>query len=219
MKDYLSTHLHIAAHLAVVALSIVIGAGFAHYANSSTVANIYTQLTEQNAYMLTLADITDRNGADAVTATIISDCTRRTEYESLLNNLATLQKKELVTLQNLFEGCGSFYGERKALMVARLDRELENLTNLNILLTSLNAEGLSLQDLERWNALVALEKQRSGLLADQARIQSDIITQLILGFGPTSAGVSKLVGEAQEIGQQLSVQDSQIDDLRNAIQH
>ena len=218
MKDYIQTHIHIASYLAIIALAMVIGTGYAMYVNKEVESFVRKQMQEQLVYMLELAEITDRNGADADIENIITDCERRNEYESLLIRLGTLPKKDLVTVQNLFESCGSFYAERKALMVAKLDREFKNLSDLNDFMKIVNEKSTDMNELQEWNELLTLEKTRSALLTDQGTLQADIISELISGNNPSSKEVSALVREAQDISELLSVQDKRIDTIRGAMQ-
>ena len=73
-------------------------------------------------------------------AKIISDCPNRVKFETLLDTLATLKHNDLVRTQQLFESCGSFYSERKAVMVSRLERELDVLKDNIAFLIILDSE-------------------------------------------------------------------------------
>ncbi len=211
-------HIQIAIQLLIIACAIVAGVWVAQSNKNDLATQIEGRLTTQVALLKDLAVVTDRNGADPAIATIISDCPRREEYESLLIKLGMLTKKDLVTMQSLFESCGSFYAERKALMVAKIERELDEYLSLIEFLEILDGQIPDSREIERWKEIVTLEKNRSELLTDQNIIQAEIITLLISGSTVQSKEVSTLVLEAQEIGELLSVSDQKIDVLRNDIE-
>ena len=165
-----------------------------------------------------MATITDRTGADAIIENIVNGCARRSEYEGLLESLETLSKKDLISAQNLFESCGTFYAERKALMVAKLERELEAYVDFVALLSQFQNDVDINHQVLAWKDLVSLESTRSSLLSDQAHLQSKIITLLISGSLVSSKEVINLVRDAGEISELLSVHDHRIDELRASLE-
>lgn len=219
MKQYLETHIQIALALLVLALAAAVGAFVADYHQGEVESSIRAELEQQRAYMLTLAEVTDRNGADEATASILKDCERRVEFESLLVKLGTLGKKDLVNVQSLFDGCGDFHAVQKALMVAKLEREFETYKDLLALLRTLTTKDLSSYQEEVWGDIVANEKLRSALLTDLTSIQGQIISELISGAGVQGATVSALASEAEDIGQLLSVYDRKVDGWREAVKN
>lgn len=210
--------LTVAIPLIALAIAISLGSFIVHYKQTVIVSNLQDHLKHQTGILWELAVVTDRNGADDVISKIVADCPRRAEYESLLNELGTLSKKELVTVQNLNESCGSFFAERKALMVSKLDRELEIANEYAELLNTVDNKSLGSYKLDTWKDLISKEETRSSLLSDQTKIQLKIITLLISGATTSSKEVRGLVQEAQEIGELLNVQDHEIDTLRGKIQ-
>jgi len=218
MRKYLQTHLQIASYLIIVAVSISAGAGYARYINHEMESRVQAQIDTQEVYMYALAEMTDRNAADEEVDAIVKDCGRRDEYERLLMNLGTLSKKDLVVMQGLFESCGNFYAERKALMVSKLDRELKAYRELNDYMKLLNKKNTDLVLLETWGELVTLEKARSSFLNEQTQLQSKIISELISGNNPSSESVVALARDAQDINELLLVHDQRIDGVRKVLQ-
>lgn len=214
MNDYLREHLQVALHLLLLAMTITAGAFVAQYNVRTVVEDVTAQLAMQESYLREIAVLTDQNGADTTISKIISDCPRRDTYETLLSSLGTLDTKNLVALQNLSESCGNYYAERKALMVSKLERELENFSGSLGLLKTLDDTHARTYNENAWKELVALEKIRSELLTDQNRIQIDIITKLILGSTQYSKDVAALITEAGELNELLSVQDHMVDNVR-----
>jgi hypothetical protein len=216
MNEYIKNHIQIAFGLALLAGALVVGAFVAHYNVKQLAGEVGLLLAQHETTMYELSIITDRNGADEKIEKIIVDCPRRSEYEAYLNNLARLPKKDLLLVQGLFESCGLFYTERKALMVSKLEREYEGYVELIKLLETLGEESPKNKDI--WKQIVDLENTRSTLLSDQSSIQEKIISLLLSGATPNSKNVTDLTREAQEISELLSVQDRQIDTLRDSIQ-
>ena len=208
----------VALHLTGIAFALCAGAFVAHHNEAEATTKLQDALETQIALMSELATVTDRNGADETISSIIEDCPRRVEYETLLNELGSLSKKDLITVQNLFESCGSFYAERKALMVSKLVRELGVAQQYNATLSLFKRDTQEIYNLNMWQELVALEQTRSSLLSDQTQIQSKIIALLMSGHTAQSADVRALVHEAQEIGELLNVRDHEIDKIRSKLQ-
>lgn len=219
MQEHIKSQsfIKIAVPLIGLAVTIAIGAFVAHYNQQKVASSIKEHLDTQANKLWDLAVVTDRNGADEVISRIIADCPRRGEYETLLNELGILSKKELITVQNLYESCGSFYAERKALMVSKLARELEIAEEYAEVLSYLDKKTVSSYKLDTWKEIVSKEEMRSSLLSDQTIIQSKIIALLISGATSSSKDVRALVQEAQEITELLNVQDHEIDTLRGKI--
>jgi hypothetical protein len=214
MRKFIEENLLVSFILTLVAVAVVLGVGVAEYNQGDAEAHIEKLITAQESILKNLASITGRNGADTIIESIVSDCSRRTEYEALLMSLETLSKKDLIASQNLFEVCGNFYAERKALMVAKLERELEVYTDYVALLSQFREDPERMQKLEKWKELVSMEGTRSSLLNDQVLIQSQIITYLISGSSVLSKEVVALVQDAGEINDLLGVQDYRISELR-----
>ena len=216
MKNYLNTHLLVAGNALALALIVSGSAWFMHQSRMETLSMLQTNIKTQTVLIAELALLTDRNGADEVTEKIISDCPRRSEFENQLVSLSTATQKELLRTQQLFESCGAFYAERKALMVSRLEREFQSLrSNLALLRTirDLTPEEESLSD---WKALIELEKTRSTLLGEQTAIQEEIIS-LLIGGTNTQAKITTLVQNGQNVNQLLSVTDAQIGTLSSML--
>ncbi len=214
MKSFLNSHLLISIHLCIIAGAITAGAWVAHYQKEEVVQKIQENIDAQVELMVGLADTTDWNGADGVVGAIIQDCPRRNEFDLLLGRLESLTNKDLIIVQQLFESCGSFYAERKALMVSRLEREYASLEESIALLKVISPKTVSFNNLDTWGKIIDLEKDRSAYLTELTTIQGDIITALIKGEQTSSKNVQGLASTAQNISETLNVIDKQIDNLR-----
>ncbi|HEU4677542.1 MAG TPA: hypothetical protein VFS75_02380 [Candidatus Paceibacterota bacterium] len=214
---YLETHLMVALALLTVALGIAGGAYVAHLRIERAESLVREELTRIGETMYAIAETTDRNGIDESAAGIITNCERRGEFDALLTNLGTLGKKDLITVQSMFDACGRVDAKQKAFMVSRLTREHEEYEDLLHLLAKLSGQGVDAYHDDAWTRIVETERLRSDLLADLSTIQANIISNLILGKGTGSAEVREQVAEAQNIGQRLIVYDRTIDELRASV--
>ena len=204
--------------LLLIAVALILGAWVADSNQKKVEEKIVEQIISAESGMLQLATLTDRNGADEDISQIVSDCSRRTEYEELLTSLESLSKKDLVAAQNLFESCGKFYTERKALMVSKLEREFEIYSTFVSILKELREDKEIDRHAGLWSNLITLEKDRSTFLSDQNHIQAKIITLLISGSTVSSKELVELIRDAGEINDLLGVSDHKIDALRASLE-
>lgn len=215
MKAYLNTHLLVALHVLLIAVVIIGASWYIDASREITEKMLLERIERSIARVIDLAVVTDRNGADSLTETIITDCPRRDDFESRLVNLGTASPRELIVTQQLFESCGSFFAERKAFMVAQLEREYEVLAGDIALLKTLRDLSPEEENYIAWNELILLEKDRSALLTEQTGIQEEIISLLI--EGESSSRIGELVRYAQNVAESLAVSDAQIDTLRSKL--
>lgn len=218
MKEFVYRHRYTTGALLVLLGALVIGSWTAHQGQERFAKSLAVEIGEQRDVISELARITDRNGADDVIGSIVTDCARRDEFDALLITLGTLSKQDLLRAQNMFESCGEFYPTQKALMVVRLEQEYDEYVRLWDLEESLIGSERGLEDdRELWNELVTLEKTRSELITDQWDMQEQIINALVQGSSVSSGDVRTFVSEAQEVGELMSVYDKRIDELRSKL--
>lgn len=216
MKNYLSTHLLVAANAVALAVILVGVAWVTSAARQDTVALLEKNIAAQVKVIEELAELTYRNAADEVTEKIISDCPRRVDFENQLATLGTASKKDLINIQQLFESCGAFYAERKALVVLRLEREYSSLTDDLAVLATLRDLTPREQKYKDWKSLIDFEKTRRDLLAELTDIQGEII-QLLITSSNNRVRIAELVQQAQNVNQSLSVTNAQIDEVRQSL--
>ncbi len=215
MKNFLNMHLYIALNAIIFVGILLIGSWYIHHTNKQLTHSITTHLTDAQSKLIELATLTDSNGANEFVRTIISDCPRRADFESYLSRLGTQNTRDLLITQQLFESCGAFYAERKALMVSEMEREYEKIMlDLTYLkeLRDLRPEESSYRT---WNELIRLERERSAFLTEQTELQEDIIRLLI--EGNNAPVVNERVKQAQNIAESLTVTDAHIDALRSEL--
>lgn len=208
---------------------IALGIGCVYLLVSSAIDNRFSELElntrllieEQETLLSTIAVTTARNGADEVTESIITDCSieERSRFDDLLSSLNDgLSRAQLTELERLFGRCGSFYSERKALMVARLTRELEiyeaRIEQLALITGELQAEAYAIED---WNRLVAAEQNQSQLFAELVQQQDEIITTLLAGSSADSPEIRAILQEVREIQETLIVANKQASTIRSEL--
>jgi uncharacterized protein YutE (UPF0331/DUF86 family) len=219
MKSFLSSHIIISSQALILALFITCTGWYIHREQIKVHESIVKMIDNQVSRISELARITDSNGADEIISTIVTDCKSRNEFESYLVHLNTASRKELLEAQQLFNVCGGFYAERKALMVSKLDREYKILTDYVALLSKLGDLDQRIQANRKWEEVINLENTRSSLLNEQVDIQEKIISLLIKNEPNTKKDVTDLLHRADEINQSLMVTDKQVDEVRNALVH
>lgn len=202
---------------------LVFTAGVVWYVSETkadTIAVTRLKIAEQEKRLATIAEVTGRDGADAVVEKIIQDCNaeNRARFDTQLSQLPTLRGSELVEVEQLFSACGNFYAERKAVMVARLDREYEMYLDLLSILALVDSKKAELEyDKASWGRLVAKEAERSTLSTKLVEIQGNIITYLKSNVSVTSDVMQATMVEGQKTKEKLIAISSEIYTLRQEI--
>lgn len=203
--------------LACIGCVFYVSSYYVEQQKEQIVDGLTIEILEHEKTLSTIAEITDRNGADTVVESIIIDCSaeNRQRFELLLNNLSSLSPNELLEVEDLFDGCARFFSSRKAVMVARMEREYEVYKSLVDLLKILDGTIVNEQyNIEAWGQLVSFEKKRSSIFDQQVRVQYEIIKALQNGERVNSEVITTMLTEAQNITQEATVVNRQIDALR-----
>lgn len=169
---------------------------------------VQIQISEQQTLLTTIAETTARNGADSVTEGIIRDCNvnERTDFDTLLSRLDKgLSNTELTKLERLFGRCGSFYSQRKSIMVARLSREIEVYSSYVDQLKTVSTEKtVTSYKVEEWQKLVEQEQKQSELFATLVTQQQKIIETLMSGKSTESEEIKSVLKAVNETQVSLS---------------
>lgn len=180
--------------------------------------NTREQIAEQQTLLVAIAEATARNGADAVTESIVRDCSlpERSEFDNLLGRLdAGLSQAQLTELERLFGRCGTFYSERKSVMVSRLSREIEIYDSYVTQLGVIRGEDLSSEfALTDWKNLASEEKKQSELFARLVTLQDNIIATLLTGRSVQSTEIIEILQQVREVQQTLVVANAQASKVR-----
>lgn len=215
MTNYLNAHFIIAINALFLALMALGCSWFLNYSQAHITTILEGHIHQGEKDLIELATVTDRNGANDRARTIISDCGRRDEFETLLSRIGVLTNRELITMQQLFESCGPFYALQKAFMVAELSREYDELVSDISLLETVRDLTPRETGLLEWKELVTLEEERSAYLTEQTDLQGKIISLLI--EGGKSKEINEYAVQAQNIAESLGVLDARIDTLRTTL--
>jgi hypothetical protein len=177
-------------------------------------------ISKQETKLAAIAELTDRDGADAVVEAIIQDCSleNRDRFDTLLSRLSSLKGTELKEIEQLFNACGNFYAERKAVMVARFEREFEVFLDFIDILTLVDKKADDLTyNVEGWGKLVEMEKERSTLSTRLVVIQGEIIQALLKGASIASDEMQSLLVEGQQTKEALEKLSVEIDTQRQEV--
>ncbi|MFM2381353.1 MAG: hypothetical protein RLZZ76_120 [Candidatus Parcubacteria bacterium] len=181
---------------------------------------VRVQLAKQEKRLGTIAEVTGRDGADAVVEKIIQDCSeeKRARFDTQLGALPTLKGAELVEVEQLFSSCGNFFAERKAVMVSRLEREYEVYRDLLSVLALIDSEGVvESYHADAWGKLVAMEVERSALSTKLVAIQGKIIDDLRANVPVTADTMQVTLVEGQKTKESLITISADIYTLRQSI--
>lgn len=210
--------------ITIFILAVIIG----YFLTTSIVANRFQEIeltnrvliVDQEKLLAAIAERTANNGADVVTEKIIRDCTvsERTDFDRLLSNIETLSYTQLVELERLFGRCGNFFAERKAVMVARLAREVEVYEKfVKQLSVVIGSDQTAEFPLAAWQQLAAEEQKLSEGLAELVRYQDQIITALLEGKTAVSPEVRDILFQVNETNEQLRLANTQSSRIRSEL--
>lgn len=202
-----------------LALALLLAGVYVNYLQRELSLLLQLKIVDQEKTLVSLSEITNRNGADAVAETIIKDCdpANRARFEELLNTLSTLNGGELSELDSLFSACASFFAERKAVMVSRLEREFEVYEGyIELYATVDDADAIISYPTEDWRQIVALENERKELLQEQLVIQAQVITSIKNGDRQSDSFQSLLV-RASQINEESAAVNSEIAVVRQRL--
>lgn len=178
------------------------------------------KISELETSLASTALLADRDGADLVVEDLIKDCSveNRERFDMLLGKLSQLKGQELDEMEQLFNACGNFYAVRKAVMVARLEREYEVYLDFIEILSLVDPKVKDITyNTKGWGDLVALEVKQSKLSTKLVDLQGKIIKALRQNITINSDEMQSMLAEGQETKDSLIVLGVQIDTQRREI--
>ena len=202
------------------ALTLLGASLYINNVQSSYVSQTQIKIAEQETRLAALSEMIDKEAADAVVEKIIQDCSpeNRDRFDTLLGKLSQLHYQELTETKQLFDSCGNFFAQKKAVMVSRLEREYEVYTDHIEILQLIDGDIQEIaQKKEQWGSLVNFESQRSELSSKLVSIQGDIIEALLEGVSVTSDEMKENLDAAQTSKDTLIYLNTKIDELRGEI--
>lgn len=215
---HVPTRYAIVAALVFAGLCFFIASLYIEQRQATIVQTLERSMAEQSERLITLAELTAHNRTDSLADAIIRDCApeRRARFEQLLDDLASLNTSELQEIEPLFDACAAFFAERKAFMVARLQREFEVYEGYITLLQIVEPRTVLAYQLGTWRELVALERTRSSLMSELVTIQDRIIDTLNES-GTTAESLDTLLTRAQAIRNEVARLNGEAETLRNQL--
>lgn len=180
------------------------------------------ELAEQELILQQLSDTTRRGVADAVTNSVIIDCTNteRQRLDALLNGLTdSLSSAELLETESLFNKCASVSADRKAVMAARLMREVEVYESLRDMLTVYG----ELPEEERarssaWRSVAEQEQLLATRFRELVKQQGDIIALLKAGRKRDAEEIQTILKEVQDVRNLIIISNQQLDTTRQTLE-
>lgn len=211
--------------VAIVLLSIGIGFLTAQLIVSNrlqeSISEARVDIAEQKATVSALSEVMARGGVDTVTETVIKDCPsgERDRFDSLLSRLnGGIATFELQELSRLYDRCAAFYARRKAVMTARLEREVEVYELLtNRLKTVSHEEPTSDSQIQEWKELVGLEKSQTETFERLVALQGNILNELLKGGSAERPEIVKLLEEVKETYEMQTYNSVQMDEVRSTL--
>ncbi len=176
-------------------------------------------LLNQEREVTTVADLTKQNGADTVTEKIIVDCAieERKQFDELLGQLSNgLSRADLERVDSLFYKCGRFFADRKAVMAARLLREVSVYQEYVALYEGIVPGRQTEHEMQvtKWQQIadneMLLAEHFNALVLHQGRI----IEALLSGKVATSPEIKATLTEVQDIRDQMTFLTKQNENLR-----
>ena len=223
----MTTHLFITKNrtmltlLGVVAAAVVIGAIVVSERLESYQSTVQLQIADQTALLTAIAERTARNGADTITESIVQDCEieQRVRFNDLLGRLDVgLTRSELQEVDQLFAACANIQAQRKAVMVSRLNREIEVLDSYVAQLNSLVAFDQSdTYQLDVWNKLAEHEAVQSKSLKELVVAQKAIIDTLLAGGSADSPEMLTILAGVRETQEALLLATTQATNVRASL--
>ncbi len=179
------------------------------------------RITAQYTVITELAAVTGRGGSNAQADLIVSQCSQadRDTFETLLAALdrKTLSNSELNSLDTLFSGCGYVYANRRANMVAQLDREVTAVESLSKQRAMLGDFDSNETAVKQWRELVVREQAVRDNFLMLVSLQKQIIGGLKSGLVSDSAELIDLQNDARETKDLLSVATEMASTQRNLL--
>lgn len=203
--------------LKVLLVAVLVGAAVYWFTMQSVKTfetAVITQLDATQSELASIANTTGLAQIDEATSQVIRDCSSRTEYESLLQNLESLSRADLLRVQDLHGDCGEYFPTVRSFMAHRLEATLGHLESTLALQDALGENLDEEYKVDAWRSLIAKELARAELLHQQNTVQGQIIDAFV---DNRRAEVPDLLQEAQSINGSLNVTSIQINTERDAL--
>lgn len=211
----------------IIAVLVVFGLRFGlqtilHAHDVAAIRTIDDTIQNQRAIVVTTADLTRQNSVDPAIEKVITACNTSDQqrFNTLLDSLAkNISPTDLDELTVLFYKCGHYDADRKGIMTARLEREVQILINLEQMRNYIQPYANNMQtETDTWKKIVEAEQKWTGYSNDLVTEQGIIIDLLRSGKKTTSPEVVEVLTKAGSARSQLQVLGLQIQNYRQSVQ-
>ena len=179
---------------------------------------VKTQLNAQVEQLQTLASAAAQNRAGSANGVTIQDCPteQRTTFDGLLGRLDSgLQRSELLQLEQLFSACAHVQAERKAVVVAQLEREVSVLTSYVDQMSAITSTDAAPDyAIASWERLVEHESAQVTGFGELVIAQKSIIDTLLEGKAADSPEMLAILDTVKETQEALLFANTQATTLR-----
>ncbi len=180
------------------------------------------QIAKQDLLISQIVELLRTNSADEVTKRIVVDCntTERSRFDTLLERLSgTISPAEISELESLFHKCARFYADRKSIMAARLEREVEIYGEYVRMYGFLNESAAAELEprVNLWNQIVAAELALAENFNRLVALQEEIILALKNGQARDSVDIQGTLDEVTDIRVEMATLSKQVETLRSEL--
>lgn len=206
-----------ATALLFLALCLLISSLYIKSEREDFAGTLRQQMMTQRELLREIATRTDEEVLEDNDALVVRDCSpdHRTRFDGLLDSLAVLSADRLQDANVLFDACGGYFAQKKALLIMQLEDTHDHYVTLAQMLIDVDpqytTESLGLED---WSKLVAYERERSQLHTQLVDIQREIISELMSGSTVQSERVQQLLQDASHAKDLLQYTNTQVDALK-----
>ncbi len=212
--------LFISAALLLIAVCLFCVWFTIHSVKMQFVQHTKDALALEEQKLITLAELTSKERVDATVDAIISDCTveNRARFDEQLSMLPMLRGVQLSEIEQLFNMCGDFYAQKKAIMVSRLQSQFEFFSTLAVLISRIDTRVTAeTYNISLWNQFIVLQTKQSELSLALVDIQGAIILQLKKSADVRSDVLQALMVDGQKTRDALSSVSAEIENIQKQL--
>jgi hypothetical protein len=184
------------------------------------VTEITQKISEQELKISNHAALMSTASVDQTVERLFVDCRERNRFDTLLDALSTTMPiGELNELSAMYDRCASYFPNRRLVMVARFEREVEVLSEyLSLHRATTGRENEAQQNrLAVWKQIAEAEAEIAKQFSLQVDVQRSIIAHLKAGKNERSPEITDALAEAQSIVTQITYQQGLIEKYRQQL--
>lgn len=209
--------------ISLIVLTTVIVSGMSYWWFGKTVREVQTAMADsismQSERLQTLTLSINTPSATMSRMSVVTDCSieDRVRFDTLLSSLSTINRADLLELNQLFAVCAFYYTSARQIGTAELEREVSVYKDMVSIATMLHHSPELDDQIRTWERFIEVEKTLNILHTELVTIQQQIVVALLAGKLVDSTDVQLFVAKAQEVRGNISYQGQQIDQLRTEL--